>query len=157
MIRATTSGLAQAQGLSASIRNTLTGEVPRMLGLRDFIVEANQKAGVSPEQAAQRLQARLEKRVEHLVQREASSGQRHERPRSAAPLGRPARASQPTQRPKPSWNPTATSASTYDGLGRAATKGAPFARGGGGRIGRANASRRIGRCATLILFSRLAT
>jgi hypothetical protein len=152
MIRVTTSGLAQAEGLSASVRNTLTGEVPRMLGLRDFIVEANQKAGVSPEQAAQRLQARLEKRVEHLVQREASCGHRRQRPHSAAPLGRPARAS---QRSKPNWNPTATSASTYDGLGRAAATSAPFARGGGGRIGRANTSRRIGRCATLVLSPRI--
>eukprot|EP01043_Picozoa_sp_COSAG02_P034715 COSAG02_NODE_2443_length_8852_cov_63.348795_7_plen_903_part_00 len=149
MIRSTTSGLARAQGLSRSVRHTLSGDVPRMLGLHDFIVEANQKAGVSGDQAAQRLQVRLQKRVENLVQREAAEKQQlqrsRQRPHSAAPFGRSTRAS---QRPiaselKPSWNPTATRASTYDELGSGATK--RFSRGGGGRIGRSGTSRRTSR------------
>ena len=157
MIRATTTRLARADGLTPSVRHTLSGEVPRMLGLRDFLVDANEKAGLSTDQAAQRLQARLEKRVEQLVQRESSSGhaqRQRRRPQTAGPSRsrsgnsqRPMSAHIAARSGKPQWSPTATRASANEYLGQSA-KTKPSPQGGGSRTVRPAAASSRSRAAT---------
>lgn len=146
LIRTTTARLSTADGLSHSVRLAVSGEIPRMLSLSDFVDSANAKAGDSAHQAAERLKLRLERRVEQLVKRE-ENGVVRQQPgrRSWAPPGAGRRPMSAAPRAKPSWASGGTAAASAlrgEGVGHSGRRSVPYPRGGGGRIGRPGTSTR---------------